>query len=301
MEDSDIESDEWLFEDGNNNCDGSSFIEDTESERGQEEEIIGDQLSSKYRCPDMDFRESKVEGSIEKEESKVEAEESKVGADESTEHDKSNANNEESLKSVAETNFKEGKGDNVQEDIGGIFGNIFKEIGSQEEEDPREISSRAKSDGFTSPKEIPDLNNPLPLSDPICRPKSNNKTTGMRAFSVKFKDIINATNQGKKNSKSNKQAMKNHERLVHGGPPDVIFMRKLKKVKVAIKKWRKDKRDMEALEYQELLKKIDNVKLAAEERCLESQEREDRRNWILRVNDLDNFQQLAIRQKAKMK
>ncbi|KAI3740390.1 hypothetical protein L2E82_30819 [Cichorium intybus] len=233
MEDSDMESEEWLYENGNNNCDSSSFVEDTGNESELEKEIIGNQLSSNERCLDMVLRESKAEGSMEKAGSNR-------GEHEPTKRDKSNVSNEDSLKSVEETNFEAvngdhvqedtggifGKiynefeavnGDHVQEDTGGIFGNIFNEFGSQEEEGQRELSSRAKSDGFISPHDIPDLNNPLPLSDPISRPRSYNKNTGRRAFSVKFKDIINAANQGKKNSKINKQAMNNEEKSDHGG------------------------------------------------------------------------------------
>ncbi|KAI3782642.1 hypothetical protein L2E82_12695 [Cichorium intybus] len=175
MGDIDIESEEWFNEDGRNNSDDSSFIEDTGSERDVEEETYGDPLLNKERCSGKDVSDSKAYENMEKVDLMIEA-------GESNEHEKSSTNNEDSLQSVAETNFEVNDDVNVQEFTGGIFGNVFNEIGSEEMKGSRDYSIRAKSDGFASPNEIPDLNNPIPYSEPIKKIKSSHMTPGKRAF-----------------------------------------------------------------------------------------------------------------------
>ncbi|KAI3722634.1 hypothetical protein L2E82_33676 [Cichorium intybus] len=55
--------------------------------------------------------------------------------------------------------------------------------------------------GSGGPFSLPDLNNPIEASESIKRNTAFNKSKGQKAMSVKFKDIIRASNRGKKKGK----------------------------------------------------------------------------------------------------
>ncbi|KAK1421988.1 hypothetical protein QVD17_24801 [Tagetes erecta] len=71
------------------------------------------------------------------------------------------------------------------------------------------------------------------------------------------------------------------------GPPDRVFMLKLKAVKVAIKEWRKKIKEEEIGKLLVLKSKIENIERIAEERLLEEHEQRDRVSWSRELLELE--------------
>ncbi|KAI3791071.1 hypothetical protein L2E82_04650 [Cichorium intybus] len=66
---------------------------------------------------------------------------------------------------------------------------------------PSKAISLSNNSGPSSPSRLPDLNNPLPSSKPTVKHSISAKPHSRRSMSVKFKDIIRASNHGKKKSR----------------------------------------------------------------------------------------------------
>ncbi|KAI3739963.1 hypothetical protein L2E82_30377 [Cichorium intybus] len=61
----------------------------------------------------------------------------------------------------------------------------------------------ALNDGPPNASKLPDLNGPFSLSDSSLRTRSGNRNLSKRALSVKFKDIVRASNHNKRKDKNN--------------------------------------------------------------------------------------------------
>ncbi|KAI3518824.1 hypothetical protein L1887_07647 [Cichorium endivia] len=107
------------------------------------------------------------------------------------------------------------KGSRIIEDSGKISSSMNLENGGFEEQDedqliggpmdhnsPCSVENIIRSDEIAGPCSIPDINSPIPCSEPIKRGQNYVKWNGRKArMSVKFKYIIKASNNRKRKSK----------------------------------------------------------------------------------------------------
>ncbi|KAI3507507.1 hypothetical protein L1887_22494 [Cichorium endivia] len=200
---SEMESEDWLHDDDGNNCDNGSFVEDSEVECDLEK---GDDVY--FSTANRGVSQNSKEIANSKFEVEKETEGSAHGEKEDTAHEERSSGNEESQKVVEDTTFQEDRESNTHEVNRGISGKDYNKDGSVEMLGSRDFYNKAKSDGCISPNKIPDLNNPLPVSDPIRKHKAISKLKSNKSMSVKFKDIIQSS-QGRKSSKKTKKTTSN--------------------------------------------------------------------------------------------
>lgn len=82
---------------------------------------------------------------------------------------------------------------------------------------------------------------------------------------------------------------------------DIALLKKLQKLKAALREWRNDLRKKENGEYDYLLKNIDDIETIAESRNLTDQERENRRQWQAKIDEIDLVKNMDLKQKARLK
>ncbi|KAK9068551.1 hypothetical protein SSX86_012666 [Deinandra increscens subsp. villosa] len=87
----------------------------------------------------------------------------------------------------------------------------------------------------------------------------------------------------------------------NGGKPDKRFLNKLKNIKIAIKQWNANRRDVNAIKSAALQLDIDNLDLVAESRILSEQEKSNRISWKKEVSDLEFLARKDLQQKARVK
>ncbi|KAI3738862.1 hypothetical protein L2E82_29070 [Cichorium intybus] len=90
----------------------------------------------------------------------------------------------------------------VSKDMNNVDGTKLTSQVANEGTSSKNKSSLANSDGPSGPIHLPDLNNPLPSSEPNRKILSHSKSQNRKAVSAKFKDIIRASKYSNRKSKN---------------------------------------------------------------------------------------------------